>query len=73
MTLKELCYKISMSIAFKVAVKDYYNGRETIVYHTRQYENSTIQVREMLRTYGEYDVRFIDIHSENTLFIIITK
>lgn len=73
MTLKELCYKISMSIAFKVAVKDYYNGHETIVYHAREYENSTIQMREMLRTYGEYDVRFIDIHSENTLFIIITK
>lgn len=73
MTLKELCYKISMSIGIEIATQDYYNGRETIVYNARQYENSTIQMREMLRTYGEYDVRFIDIHKENTLFIIITK
>lgn len=73
MTLKELSYKISMSIGIEIATEDYYNGRETIVYHKRQYENNTIEMREMLRTYGEYDVRFIDIHTENTLFIIITK
>lgn len=73
MTLKELCYKISMSIGIEIVTQDYYNGRNTIVYSTRQYENSTIQMRETLRVYGEYDVRFIDIHSENTLFIIITK
>lgn len=73
MTLKELSYKISMSIGLEIATQDYYNGRETIVYHAHQYENNTIEMREMLRAYGEYDVRFMDIHTENTLFIIITK
>lgn len=73
MTLKELSYKISMSIGLKIATQDYYNGRETVVYHARQYTNSTIQMREMLRAYGEYEVRYIDIHTENTLFVMITK
>lgn len=73
MTLKELCYKISMSIGIEIVTQDYYYGRETTVYRARQYTNNTIQMREIMRTYGEYEVRFIDIHSENTLFIIITK
>lgn len=73
MTLKELCYKISLSIGIEIVTQDHYYGRETTVYHARQYTNNTIQMREIMRTYGEYEVRFIDIHSENTLFIIITK
>lgn len=73
MTLKELYYKISMSIGLEIATQDYYNGRETILYSARQYENSTSRMSETLRAYGDYDVRYIDIHKENTLFIIITK
>lgn len=73
MTLKELSYKISMSIGLKIATQDYYNGRETIIYHAHQYENNTIEMRDVLRTYGQYEVRFIDIHTENTLFVMITK
>lgn len=73
MTLRELSYKISMSIGLKIATQDYFNGRETIVYYARQYENSTIGMRDVLRTYGQYEVRFIDIHTENTLFVMITK
>lgn len=72
MTLRELSYKISISIGIEIVKQDFYNARETIVYSARQYENNLKQLRAILTTYGEYDVRYIDIHKENTLCIIIT-